>query len=67
MNIQGLGCIDYLPEWQNSILRWITETVMTKLNEDNVIYVKKLYKLWLPGIILILVGTDLTYILNGSQ
>jgi hypothetical protein len=67
MNTQGLGCIDYLPEWQNSILRWITETVMTKLNEDNVIYVKKLCKLWLPGIILILVGKDLTYILNGSQ
>jgi hypothetical protein len=36
MNTQGLGCIDYLPEWQNSILRWITETVMTKLSEDNV-------------------------------
>ena len=41
--------------------------VMTKLNKDNVIYVKKLYKLWLPGIILILVRKDLTYILNGSQ
>jgi hypothetical protein len=67
MNTQGFGCIDYLPEWQNSILRWITETVMTKLSEDNVIYAKKQYKLWLPGIILILVGKDLTYILNGSQ
>jgi hypothetical protein len=67
MNTQGFGCIDYLPEWKKSILRWITETVMTKLNKDNVIYVKKLYKLWLPGIILILVGKDLTYILNGSQ
>jgi hypothetical protein len=55
MNTQGFGCIDYLPEWKKSILRWITETVMTKLNKDNVIYVKKLYKLWLPGIILILV------------
>jgi hypothetical protein len=67
MDAQGFVCIDYLPEWKISILRWITETVMTKLNKDNVIYVKKLYKLWLPGIILILVWKDLTYILNGSQ
>ena len=67
MKTQAFGCIDYLPEWKFAILRWITETVITKLNADNVIYVKKLYKLWLPGIILILVGKDLTYILNGSH
>ena len=67
MDTQGFGCIDYLPEWTFSILRWITETVITKLNEDNVIYVKKLYKLWLPGILSILVGKDLTCILNGSH
>jgi hypothetical protein len=56
MDTQEFGCSDSLPEWKFRILRWITETVMTKLNENNVTYVKEVYKLWLPWIISILVG-----------
>jgi hypothetical protein len=49
---------DSLSKWKFSNLRWITETVMTKLNENNV---KTLYKLWLSWIVSILVEKIFTY------
>jgi hypothetical protein len=49
---QEYGHSDSLPEWKFRILQRITETVMTKLSENNI---KTLYKLWLSWIISILV------------
>jgi len=34
MGTQEFGCSDCLPEWKFHILRWITETVMTKLKQN---------------------------------
>jgi DNA relaxase NicK len=36
--MQDFGCSDDLPEWKFRILQWITETIMTKLKENNVTY-----------------------------
>ena len=49
---------DSLPEWKFRI----TETVMTKLNENNVTYVKTLYNLWLQWIAWILVNKSNLYL-----
>jgi hypothetical protein len=58
MDTQEFGCSYSLPEWKFRI----TETAMTKLNENNVTYVKTLYNLWLQWIVSILVKKNLVYI-----
>jgi hypothetical protein len=49
MDTQEFGCSDSLPEWKFCIVRRITETVITKLSENNVTYVKVSVILLLPS------------------
>jgi hypothetical protein len=51
MDTQEFGCSDSLPEWKFCIVRRITETVITKLSENNVTYVKViLHQFWVKKI-----------------